>query len=112
MVALHRKQFGRGAGAAKSFIVDDMVVCVLSDVYTQVEKTLIEAGKTEHVRETRQLHQLALGAEYRAAVESATGRKVQAFVSAVHFDPDMAFEIFLLEPVGDQDGASRKTSTE
>jgi uncharacterized protein YbcI len=108
MVALHRKQFGRGAGAAKSFIVDDMVVCVLSDVYTQVEKTLIDAGKTEHVRETRQLHQLALEADYRAAVEAATGRRVLAFVSAVHFGPDMALEIFLLEPLGadDQDGAA------
>ena len=57
LVALHRKHYGRGPGAAKSFIADDLVVCVLSDVYTTVERTLVEAGKTDHVREARQLHQ-------------------------------------------------------
>jgi len=112
MVALHRKQYGRGPGAARTLIVEDMVVCVLSDIYTPVEKTLLEAGRADHVRAVRQLHQLALETEYRAAVESATGRMVIAFVSSVHFDPDKAFEVFLLEPARGQEGASRNTSTE
>ena len=50
-----------------------------------------------------------------AAVERVTRRRVIAFVSSVHFDPDMAFEVFLLEPLAApaQDGvASLKTSTE
>jgi uncharacterized protein YbcI len=38
MVALHREYFGRGPGAAKSFVNDEMVVCVLSDIYTAVER--------------------------------------------------------------------------
>lgn len=97
MVALHRQHFGRGPGAAKSYIVDDMVICVLTDIYTRVEKTLIEAGKRDHVRHTRQLHQQALADAFRDAVENTTDRKVNAFVSSVHFDPDVAFEIFLLE---------------
>ena len=38
-----------------------------------------------------------------AAVEEIVGRKVIAFMSQVHFDPDMAAEIFVLEPrVGDR----------
>jgi uncharacterized protein YbcI len=95
--------------------------CILSDIYTQVEKTLIEAGKADHVRDTRQLHQIAMEADYRSTVEEVTGREVIAFVSSVHIDPDVAFEVFILEPIrliepsedgASQDGASRKTSTE
>ncbi len=97
MVAMHREHFGRGPGAAKSFLFDDMCLCVLSDVFTPVEKTLIRAGKVEHVRQTRNLHQLALEQEYKRHVEALTGRKVIAFVSAIHFEPDLAVEMFMLE---------------
>jgi uncharacterized protein YbcI len=100
MVALHREYFGRGPGAAKSFVNDEMVVCVLSDIYTAVERTLISAGQAEHVRRTRGLHQQALEDEYKASVEAIMGRRVEAFLSVVHVDPDVAIEVFLL---GDAD---------
>jgi uncharacterized protein YbcI len=32
-------------------------------------------------------------------VEKATGRKVIAYMSQIHEDPDLAVEIFVLEPV-------------
>jgi uncharacterized protein YbcI len=96
MVALHREHFGRGPGAAKSFVVDDIVVCVLTDIYTPVEKTLIRAGQVDHVRETRTLHQIAAEDEYKSRVQEITGRPVGAFLSTVHFDPDIAVEMFLL----------------
>ena len=41
-------------------------------------------------------------------VESITGRKVRAFLSQTHIDPDISCEIFVLEPLGDRapvDGA-------
>lgn len=100
MVALHREYFGRGPGAAKSFINDEMVVCVLSDIYTAVERTLIKAGQAEHVRHTRALHQEALEGEYKARVEAIMGRPVKAFLSVVHVDPDVAIEVFLLGDSG------------
>jgi uncharacterized protein YbcI len=96
MVALHREHFGRGPGAAKSFITDEMAVCMLSDIYTAVERTLINAGEAEHVRRTRALHQEALEDEYKASAEAIMGRPVQAFLSVVHVDPDVAIEVFLL----------------
>jgi uncharacterized protein YbcI len=96
MVALHREDFGRGPGAAKSFLEERMVVCVLSDIYTAAERTLIGAGQAEHVRRTRTLHQEALEDEYKASVERILGRPVTAFLSAVHVDPDVAIEVFLL----------------
>lgn len=96
MVALHRENFGRGPGAAKSFFDGEMVVCVLSDIYTAAERTLIAAGEAEHVRRTRTLHQEALEDEYKASVERILARPVTAFLSAVHVDPDVAIEVFLL----------------
>lgn len=98
MVALHRRHFGRGPGAAKSVVADDMVICTLSDIYTPVERPLIDAGQGDHVRETRALHQTAMEGEYKAAVEAVVQRPVEAFLSVVHIDPDVAVEIFLLAP--------------
>ena len=96
MVALHREHFGRGPGAAKSFINDETVVCVLSDIYTAAERTLIAAGQAEHVRRTRTLHQEAIEDEYKASVEAIMQRPVKAFLSVVHVDPDVAVEVFML----------------
>jgi uncharacterized protein YbcI len=96
MVAMHREYFGRGPGAAKSFVNDEMVVCLLSDIYTPVEHTLIRAGQAEHVRQTRALHHEALEGEYKSRVERIMGRRVDAFLSVVHVDPDVAIEVFLL----------------
>jgi uncharacterized protein YbcI len=98
MVQLHREHFGRGSGAAKTVLVDDLLLCVLTDVFTPVERTLIRSGDHERVRETRLLHQLALEDRYKGAVRDVTGREVVAFVSGIHFDPDMATELFVLEP--------------
>jgi hypothetical protein len=36
--------------------------------------------------------------KFKEAVEAATGRAVIAFMSQVTFDPDMAAEVFVLEP--------------
>ena len=100
MVALHRENFGRGPGAAKSFLDGEMVVCVLSDIYTAAERTLIRAGQEKHVRRIRTLHQEALKDEYKARVEQVLGCPVTAFLSAVHVDPDVAIEVFLLGAAG------------
>ncbi len=97
MVAIHRAHFGRGPSATRTVFADDIVVCVMNDVFTSVERTLIEAGDHERVRETRLLHQKASAAAICEPVERLTGRGIAAFASSVHFDPDMAIETFVLE---------------
>jgi uncharacterized protein YbcI len=96
MVAAHREHFGRGPGAARTLSTDAVVVVVLTDIYTRVERTLIAAGEAEHVREARRLHQLALEDEYKAPVEAVTGRRVEAFLTVTHVDPDVSVTTFLL----------------
>ena len=98
---LHRDHYGRGATTTRTIIQRNYVVCFLEDIYTPVERTLIEAGRTEAVRETRNIFQDAMGPKFREAVEKATGRTVIAFMSQVSFDPDMAAEVFVLEPQGE-----------
>jgi uncharacterized protein YbcI len=95
-VALHREHFGRGPGAAKTHISDNLVVCVLTDVFTPFEKTLIEAGQEERVRETRAIHRTATEGVYKLRMEEVLGRRVEAHMSSIHVDPDVAVDIFVL----------------
>jgi uncharacterized protein YbcI len=97
-VRLHSEYYGRGPTKAKSYLQDDVLCAVLSDIYTTVEKTLIDVGRGEHVRDTRHVFQLAMEKKFCQAVEEITGRRVRAFLSQTHIDPDVAVEIFLLEP--------------
>jgi uncharacterized protein YbcI len=94
---MHRDHYGRGATTVRTILQRNYVVCFLEDIYTPVERTLIEAGRLEAVRETRNIFQDAMSLRFREAVEDATGRTVIAFMSQVHFDPDMAAEVFVLE---------------
>jgi uncharacterized protein YbcI len=102
-VALHREHFGRGPGAAKTHVTDNVVVCVLTDIFTPLERTLIEAGQETRVRETRAIHHAATEAAYKSRMEAVLGRRVEAHMSTIHFAPDMAVDLFVL---GDGDGAA------
>jgi uncharacterized protein YbcI len=95
---LHRDHYGRGATTVRTIMQRNFVVCFLEDIYTAVERTLIEAGRREAVRQTRNIFQDAMSSRFKEAVEEATRRRVVAFMSQVHFDPDMAAEVFVLEP--------------
>lgn len=79
----------------------NFVVCFLEDIYTPVERTLIDAGREDAVSQTRAIFQDTMKPRFVEIVEGALGRKVLAFMSQVCFDPDMAAEIFILEPEGD-----------
>jgi uncharacterized protein YbcI len=51
----------------------------------------------ESVYQMRRSFQQAMEAEFRQVVEDATGRKVIAYMSSIHVDPDLAVEVFVLE---------------
>jgi uncharacterized protein YbcI len=95
-VALHREHFGRGPGAAKTHVADNLVVCVLTDVFTPFEKTLIEAGSEELVREARAIHGAATEHVYKVRMEAVIGRTVKAHLSSIHVGPDVDVDVFVL----------------
>ena len=102
---LTRDHYGRGATSTRTMMQRNYVAVFLEDIYTPVERTLIDAGNAEQVKVTRQAFQMAMREPFSNAVEEITGRKVRAFMSQVHFDPDMAVEVFVLEPDASEDGA-------
>jgi uncharacterized protein YbcI len=69
----------------------------MEDIYTPVERTLIDAGRFAAVQETRSAFQATMRERFSQAVEEIVGRKVIGFLSQVHVDPDLSVETFILE---------------
>src|ERR1700756_5408052 len=90
IVGIHSKHYGKGPTKAKTYLIDDTVVCVMQDVFTTVERTLIEAGKGELVREVRMTFQYSLRDDFKEAVREIVGRTPRAFMSQIDCDADMA----------------------
>jgi uncharacterized protein YbcI len=103
MVRLQARYFGKGPTRSRSHLLDDVLVCVMRDVYTTVEQTLIEAGKVDQVRATRQEFHLAMEADFVEMVEGIVGRRVLAALAQTHVDPDAAVAVFLLEEEAEQE---------
>jgi len=76
-------------------------MCVLDDIYNRAERTLIDAGRFEEVKQARLAFQDTMEERFSKAVEEATGRRVVGFLSQVRANPDVSTEIFILEPDGD-----------
>jgi uncharacterized protein YbcI len=89
---------GRGPTKARTTIDGGTVMVVLQDGLTKAERSLIEAGKEAEVLQLRRSFQETMRADLVGVVEGLTGCAVQAFMSANHVAPDVAAEIFLLEP--------------
>ena len=90
---------GRGPTKAKTTINRDSVLIVFGDLLTKVERSLASNGDAEAVLQMRKRFQHAMRGELIEIVESHVGRTVVAFMSDNHIDPDLAAEIFILEPL-------------
>jgi uncharacterized protein YbcI len=97
IVAFMREHYGRGPIKAKTYILDNLIVCVLSDGFTAIERTMMEGGEPERVLEMRRDFQRMMKTRYSQMVEELTGRKVLAFMSQAHVEPDLTIEIFLMD---------------
>jgi len=91
---------GRGPTQAKTTLGDNGVFVVLQDTLTRGERTLVEAGESKAVLDLRRLWQTVMRESCSRKIEQLTGRKVIGFMSDNHIDPDIAVEVFILEPVG------------
>jgi uncharacterized protein YbcI len=91
---------GRGPTKAKTTIGDNGVFVVLQDTLTHGERTLTNAGQGRAVLDLRRRWQAVMQADVSREIEDLTGRKVIGFMSDNHIDPDLAVEVFILEPRG------------
>ncbi len=97
-VQLLHEYTGRGPTKAKTLIGEDVVTIVLADTLTKAERTLVENGRTDRVIQLRHDFQTVMKDDLVELVEQRLGRKVVAFMSQNHIDPDLGVEIFVLEP--------------
>jgi uncharacterized protein YbcI len=47
IVAFMREHYGRGPIKAKTYVLDNLIVCVLSDGFTAIERTMMEGGEPD-----------------------------------------------------------------
>jgi uncharacterized protein YbcI len=96
IVKIFSESYGRGPTKAKTYAFDDYILCVLEDILTTVERTLVEKGEEALVRAVRLRFQEMESERFTSAVEELIGRSVIAYHSQVTFHPDVGFEMFVL----------------
>jgi len=99
VVQITRDYTGRGPTKARASIHSDVLVVAMQDTLTKGERSLRDNGKSEMVLEVRRCFQATMKDELVDRVQQLSGRKVVAFMSDNHIEPDMAVEIFVLEPL-------------
>ena len=99
MVGFHERYHHRIPVTAKTLLLgDEILVCVLAGVYSDVEKTMIELQRGTLVQQVRSAFQVAMQSKFIATVERLSGREVLAFISDQHIGPDIEIELFMLKP--------------
>ena len=106
IVGILREHYGRGPMRAKTYVLDDLIVCVLRDGFTAIEQTMIDTGNPERVVEMRHEFQQMMGMPFKEAIEELTGSRVTAFLSQAHVEPDITLEVFFVDPPIDGFGIS------
>jgi len=97
VVRLFREDIGKGPTKARTIHSGKFVLCVLEDTMTKAERSLTKYGREDYVLGMRRAFQEMMEDELSAAVQTLTGRKVVAFMSANHVGPDLAAELFVLD---------------
>jgi len=98
IVAILREHYGRGPMKAKTYVVDDIIVVVMrGSGFTPLEQTIMDSGEPERVVNMRHDFQRIMTRRFTDTIEELTGRKVVAFLSQAHIDPDITIEIFFID---------------
>lgn len=108
LVSLHKQFYGKGPVKATAFLVNDTIVCTLEGGFTIAERTLIDGGRQSAVHELRMTFHEAMEEQFTSVVEETFGRTVRAYMSSVHTEPDIAVDLFMLEPVDESGQGSHE----
>jgi uncharacterized protein YbcI len=95
IVQIHAEFYGRGPTKAKTIWRDEIIVCVLEEIFTKAERLMVDHGRFEDVRRHRIAFQDEVRPLFVASVERITARQVKSFLSQVSPDGTAA-EVFVL----------------
>lgn len=105
-VQLLREHYGRGPLKAKTYALDDILVCVMrGSGFTPLEKTMMDSGDGDRIVAMREQFQEMMAKRYKSMIEELTQRKVLAFLSQAHIEPDITIEMFFIDRPLDGFGA-------
>jgi len=106
IVGILREHYGRGPMKAKTYALDDIIVVVMrGSGFTALEQTIMDSGEPHRIVELREDFQRMMAVRYQKTIEDLTGRKVVAFLSQAHVEPDITMEIFFIDSPLDGFGA-------
>ncbi len=98
IVAILREHYGRGPMKAKTYALDDIIVVVMrGSGFTALEQTIMDSGQPARVVAMREEFQNVMAKRYQQTIEELTGRKVVAFLSQAHVEPDITVEMFFVD---------------
>jgi uncharacterized protein YbcI len=97
MVDLYARFYGHDRTTGTTYINDNVVLCLLEDILSTDESSLVAAGRDSEVIDDRVSFQKGMQDEFTAEIERLTGRRVTAFLSANQTTPGVACELFFLE---------------
>jgi uncharacterized protein YbcI len=98
IVAILREHYGRGPMKAKTYALDDIIVVVMrGSGFTSLEKTIMDSGEPDRVVAMRHDFQRMMTKRFNDTISELTGRKVLAFLSQAHVEPDITIEIFFID---------------
>lgn len=97
MVDLYARHYDHDRTTGTTYINENVVVCVLEDILSTAESSLVAGGDANEVIDGRVSFQEDMEDEFTAEIERLTGRRVTAFLSANQTTPGVACELFFLE---------------
>jgi uncharacterized protein YbcI len=98
IVGILRDHYGRGPMKSKTYVLDDIIIVVMrGSGFTALEQTIMDSGQPDRVIAMREDFQRVMAARYRQTIEELTGRRVLAFLSQAHVEPDITMEIFFVD---------------
>ena len=99
ITAALKQSCGKGPTKVRAYSTHDHVAVVVQDMLTTLERTLVQDGHEQLVREARQVLTGRVGNECRATIEQATGRRVVGWQTEVDPSADRAFTLIQLQPL-------------
>jgi uncharacterized protein YbcI len=98
IVGILREHYGRGPMKAKTYALDDIIIVVMrGSGFTPLEKTIMDSGDPDRVIAMREDFQRVMAGRYSETIETLTGRRVVAFLSQAHVEPDITMEVFFID---------------
>jgi uncharacterized protein YbcI len=108
VVRLHKEYIGQGPTQARTYIGEDLVICVLQGGFSRSERTLLERGRPGAVIHRRQALDETLRQPLSDTIERLVERRVVGFTSAMQPDGEFSTMVFLLESARSANGAASR----